>query len=249
MLDGIAQWEANDLFNLWIGRFLPPSDRANLDGPFYQTPYDFPFVSNFPAIFAGRDDGAAYWGQIGGGRLKWQLGMFNGIGRNYNANGDAIGPNVSGDFLYAARFTVNLLDPEPGYYTQSSYYGAKEILAIGFVFQGQKNGAGVPGDPADFDGQEIDVLYEHKFANCGVVDIEGAYYNYDYGSVASVSRTLNQGDAGYVEISYLMPREVLLRRRLGEIPAVHPLPELQPRLLIPSSRTFDDSESSLQPGV
>jgi len=35
VLDAIGQFEPNDLFNVWIGRFLPPSDRANLSGPYY----------------------------------------------------------------------------------------------------------------------------------------------------------------------------------------------------------------------
>ena len=54
VLDAIAQLEFSDEFNIWAGRFLPPSDRSNLDGPYYLTTYDFPFVQNYPALFAGR---------------------------------------------------------------------------------------------------------------------------------------------------------------------------------------------------
>ena len=39
-------------------------------------PGDLPFVSEIPSIFLGRDDGAAYWGELGGGQLKWQVGVF-----------------------------------------------------------------------------------------------------------------------------------------------------------------------------
>jgi len=35
ILDAVAQFEMSDTFNVWVGRFLPPSDRANLYGPFY----------------------------------------------------------------------------------------------------------------------------------------------------------------------------------------------------------------------
>ena len=134
LLDGIAQFEFNDKLNFWTGRFLPPTDRANLDGPFYQTPYDYPFVSNDPSLLAGRDDGAAYWGQAGGGKLKWQVGIFNGIGRTYDVlPATHWAPTPQASICISVASTVNLLDPEPGYYTQSCYFGAKEILAIGMT--------------------------------------------------------------------------------------------------------------------
>lgn len=58
VLDAFARFEFAALFNLWFGRFLPPADRVTLDGPYYLNAYEFPFVSNYPAIFAGRNDGA-----------------------------------------------------------------------------------------------------------------------------------------------------------------------------------------------
>jgi len=58
LLDGIAQFEPMPEFNVWIGRMLPPSDRANLYGPYYAVPWSFPGVAaNHPSIFAGRDNG------------------------------------------------------------------------------------------------------------------------------------------------------------------------------------------------
>ncbi|MFP6672893.1 MAG: hypothetical protein VB857_15900, partial [Pirellulaceae bacterium] len=44
ILDAIVKFEFNDLVNIWMGRMLPPSDRANLSGPFYQNAgWAFPF--------------------------------------------------------------------------------------------------------------------------------------------------------------------------------------------------------------
>lgn len=34
ILDAIGQIELHDAFNVWAGRMLPPSDRANLAGPY-----------------------------------------------------------------------------------------------------------------------------------------------------------------------------------------------------------------------
>ena len=221
LLDGIAKFEYNDKVNFWTGRFLPPTDRANLDGPFYQTPYDYPFVSNYPSLLAGRDDGAAYWGQAGGGKLKWQLGIFNGIGRNYDAYGNATGPNATGELFYIARVTVNLFDPEPGYYTQSCYFGDKEILAIGMTVAGQTDGAGSAAAPTAFTAESIDVLWEHKLGNCGVIDFEGAFYNYNYGNILSSANPAlndpNQGDSGYAQLSYLMPQNICFGRLSGKL--------------------------------
>lgn len=60
VLDGIAKFQFNDLVNIRAGRLLPPSDRSNLSGPYYLNAVDYPFVQNYPAIFAGRDNGAAF---------------------------------------------------------------------------------------------------------------------------------------------------------------------------------------------
>src|SRR5215468_5927389 len=112
VLDAVAKFEPDELFNVWFGRFLPPSDRANLSGPYYQNAWNYPTgVNAYPAIYAGRDEGAAIWGQVGEGRFKYQVGTFSG------------GVLNSADkWRYAGRLTLNLFDPEPGYYNSSTYY-------------------------------------------------------------------------------------------------------------------------------
>ena len=48
-------------FNVWSGRFLPPSDRANLYGPYYAhhwAVYTDGIQDGYPFIFQGRDNGA-----------------------------------------------------------------------------------------------------------------------------------------------------------------------------------------------
>lgn len=192
VLDGIAQFNFDELFNVWAGRFLPPSDRSNLSGPYYLATWDFPFVQNYPAIFAGRDDGLALWGQTGGGKFKYQLGAFQG------RDG---GSNQSDNLLYAGRLTINLWDPEPGYYNDSTYYGAKEILAIGLVGQMQSDGAGTLATPGDFTGYSIDALMEKKIGG-GVLSVEGAFYDYDTDGV--VDATLYDGTGYFVHVAYLI---------------------------------------------
>jgi len=201
MLDAIAKFAFSDAFNIWAGRLLPPSDRANLSGPYFLNTWNFPAGGTFgphryTSIHAGRDDGAAIWGQFQGGKFKYQVGVFQG-------NDNSESPN------FAARLTLNLLDPEPGYYNSSTYFGTKDIFAIGVVYQVQSGGADsnaidavpeivyvpgtlttppilpVPGIPAvaatagTFSGWNVDILFEKNLGDStGTVTLDGAVYGY-----------------------------------------------------------------------
>src|ERR1022692_970436 len=35
VLDAVGMYHPSSMFNIWFGRFLPPSDRADMYGPFY----------------------------------------------------------------------------------------------------------------------------------------------------------------------------------------------------------------------
>lgn len=159
VMDALGRFEYSDTMNIWVGRFLPPTDRSNLSGPYYLSTWTFPVVQGYPAIFAGRDDGVAYWGQVGGGSFKWQAGVFEGVEQP---------EGESDELLYAGRLTLNLWDPESGYYNSSTYYGEKEVLAFGLVGQSQD------GDSA----YSLDALMETNVGP-GVITLEGAYYMYD----------------------------------------------------------------------
>ena len=201
VLDAVAKFSIKG-FDLWAGRFLPPSDRSNLDGPFYLNNYDFPIVQAYPAIFAGRDNGVAIMKEYAGGKFKWSYRLFEGRTNSTNANN----PDQADNLLHAARVTYNFWDPEPGYYTTSSYYGAKDVLAVAFVYQHEADGAGTPTTVGDFTGWNVDVLMEKKLQNGGVVNLEGAYYDYDLDDKTDASLTQGQG---YLLLgSYLIPKQI-----------------------------------------
>jgi hypothetical protein len=170
VLDAVAQFEPTDLFNVWMGRFLPPSDRANLSGPYYQNAWNYPTtVNGYPSIYAGRADGAAVWGQIGKGQFKYQAGVFT------------VDPTVPiGQAIYAARLVYNFLDPEPGYYNSSTYYGSKDVLALGGAVQYKKTAD--PAGDKKLLGFNLDLLFETKVTTADVLSLEGAYYNFDHGN-------------------------------------------------------------------
>lgn len=189
LLDGVVKLEYSQVFKVWAGRFLPPSDRANLDGPYYLLLWDFPFVSAFPAIFAGRDNGLAIWGEVGEG-FKYQVGVFEG---------QTPGANPRDNFLYAGRLVYNFLDPEPGYYNSSSYYGDKKVFAIALTLQSQSDYT----VGRSFTGTEADLFFEYPTTG-GVVTLEGALYDFDFDNPALAG----QGEAFYVQGGFLFPKRV-----------------------------------------
>ncbi len=191
VLDAVAKFEPNDLINVWLGRFLPPSDRANLSGPYYQNAWNFPSTNGYPSIYAGRADGAALWGQVDKGRFKYQAGYFT------------LNPSTPSDQgIYAGRLVFNFLDPEPGYYNSSTYYGTKDILALGGAIQYQQQGAVVtPTDRRDLLAFNVDLLAEKRLPIGGgdTVTVEGAYYNFNKGS---------QGWSFFALASYLFASKI-----------------------------------------
>lgn len=204
VLDAVIKFAFSETFNIWAGRFLPPSDRSNLSGPYYLNAWDFPFVQKYPNVFAGRDDGLAVWGQLEGGRFKYQLGVFEGT---EDTSG---GPNQSDALLYTGRLTLNLLDPEPGYYNSSTHYGGKDIAAIGLVGMYQEDAVGTPGNAGSFTGWNIDLLFEKDLGGSGVATLEGAYYNYDVENkaLAPTSGDGTEGEGFMGLASFLFPNKV-----------------------------------------
>ena len=199
VLSAVAKFEPDDLFNVWFGRFLPPSDRANLSGPYFQNAWNYPDgVNGYPSIYAGRADGGAVWGQLEKGRFKYQAGVFT-----LNSN------TPTSQALYAGRLVLNLLDPEPGYYNSSTYYGTKDVLAIGAAGQYQKLGAStvigtdLSGAPIlaqnDLGAFNLDVLFEKRLPWADTLTLEGAYYNFNKGA---------QGWSWYGLASYLFATKV-----------------------------------------
>lgn len=224
ILDAIAKFQLSEHLNIWAGRMIVPNDRSDLSGPFYINAFEFPFVWSYPNIFQGRDDGAVAWGQFGGGKLKYYVGIFEGTRNRGNPVAlRPFGPNQSDNPEFAARVVWNLLDPEPGYYNQSTYYGEKDILAIGAAVMHQHDAVGSAANQRDFTGWNIDALFETRLANQGVVTLEGAFYQYNDHNAALVDPTgiftpvARQGRSGFVLASYLFPGEIAVGNISGKL--------------------------------
>jgi hypothetical protein len=181
LLDLVAKLEFADAFNLWLGRMPIPSDRTSLSTAWAIAPWTLPGeYGNYAPIPPagarpppgprqgefGRGDGGTLWGQVRGGRLKYYAGVF-GLGQ----------PDQSP--LLSARLTLNLLDPEPGFRSSSSYFGNKDVFALGFGAQHQSHGSLPPAtslaSPADFNEVNTDILLELGGPTTGVLDVESAF--------------------------------------------------------------------------
>jgi hypothetical protein len=207
LLDGIFQFDPHDAFHLWAGRMLVPSDRSNFSGAWFMSPWHYPGVgmigNSGPPLYGprqgpnGRNDGITAWGFFADGMIKYYAGFY-----------DLHNPGVSP--LFSARLNLSFLNPEPGYYSNSTYYG-KDVLAIGAGFQSQKDGStGAPSDPDDpttapapddYTGFNADLLFEKDLGDSGVLDVEGAFYSFNGDNEALDA-------AWFGVVSYLIKSEV-----------------------------------------
>jgi hypothetical protein len=190
VIDAAAMFSFGDKLNIWAGRFLPPSDRANMYGPYYANhwgSFTDGVQDGYPFETTGRDDGLMYWGQFG--ITKVSFGAF-----------DVPSTKGDSDVLWAGRVQMDFWDQEAGYYLNGTYYGEKDLLALGVAAQT----AG--GDNA----YSVDLLLEKKLANAGVITVESEYTKYDElggypppGGFPSI-----ESDGWYMLGAYILPQPV-----------------------------------------
>ncbi len=246
LLDGYARFEFKDEFNIWAGRLLPPSDRSNLDGPYYLSSYNYPgVVSQYPAKFAGRDDGLVVWGKVIDKKLTYSVGVFNGHDRIAGAANQGDKPLVSGRVVY------NFWDVEdnPGYYESSTYYGTANVLSLGLVGMSQSSAVGTAAKHGDYTAWNVDGLMEHKVPGGGAVTLEGAYYNYDthgvldvapsFGGAGSTANVggITQGHAYLASAGFLFPTTV----GIGKFQPVVRYQEFDATILTSKTKQYDAS--------
>lgn len=174
--EGIIRYEHSDTLNIWAGRFMVPTDLSSLSTAFYQTRW-FPVLGAFQ-----RDEGVALWGSLDEGSFQYSLGVFDGFEIDSPADAEE-------SSLFAGRFRVNFWDPVSGYYTQSTYYGQKNILSVGVSVEFQSDafkGPGPLGEVGDFQGVSADVLLEKAINDGMVLTVQGTAFSYDTDDIDGV---------------------------------------------------------------
>lgn len=196
---------------IWAGRFLSPSDRANMAGPYYSLGggYWSGIASRygFNGGYIGRDDGVAVVGNVMDGKLAYAFGAFEG-NTTFKiapvATSTSSHRTGSDGLMYAGRLQMDFWDAEPGYYGTGNYLGGKDILAIGIAGRAQKNGAYSALATGDYASYSIDFLLEKKGVGPGALSIEVAGYDYDTDDVY----LMEQGRAYSAGIGYIFDQKV-----------------------------------------
>ena len=190
ILDAVGQFHVSPQVNVWFGRFLPPSDRANLYGPFYANEwsvYTDGIQDGYPFVFQGRDNGAMYWGDFkaGSATVKVAVGAFDG--------GSA---TPSNSLIWASRVQIDFWDPENGYYLNGTYYGDKNLLAI----------AGATEVQSGKTASTVDFLMERKVHGGGAFTIESEYARYN--GLGGYDANYIKSEGAYGLASFLIPKAV-----------------------------------------
>jgi hypothetical protein len=190
--DAIISFDFVDQFHLWAGHLLVPVDRANASGPFFMIPWNYPgffavgngFVGAPKEGPSGRNNGAVVWGDIQGGKFSYFAGAFD------NAQ-------VGTSPLFSGKLRLALLDPEPGFWGNGSYFGDKDIFSIdvGGQVQGTQ---GLPAGSKTYGEVNVDALLEKKLGGGSFFTAEGAYYHFNV-SDGGISDSL------YVLAAYATP--------------------------------------------
>ena len=193
VLDAVGEFHTSPKFNIWFGRFLPPSDRDNFTGPFYANMFSIyhdGIQDGYPFVYQGRDNGIAYWGDFktSVAQVKFSAGAFDG--------GSAGGDGGDTDIIWATRLQLDFWDPENGYYLNSTYYGDKNLLAIAGATEIQ---SGKTATTADF-------LMERKVPTGGAFTIESEYSRYN--RLGGYNGNYLRSEGGYGLASFLFPKEV-----------------------------------------
>jgi len=201
ILDAVGQFHFSPKVNIWFGRFLPPSDRDNLTGPFYANEwavYNDGIQDGYPFVYQGRDNGAMYWGdfKLGAAKIKAAVGAFDGP----SADG-------SNSLIWGSRVQIDFWDAEDGYYQNSTYYGDKNLLAIAGANEVQDGKTATT----------VDFLMEKKVPTGGAFTIESEYSRYIGLGASQIGRVgynsaFGKSEGAYGLASFLIPKVVGIGR-------------------------------------
>jgi hypothetical protein len=190
ILDFAGMFSVSPKVNVWFGRFLPPSDRANLYGPFYANEWDVytdGIQDGYPFVFQGRDNGAMYWGDFKAGTatVKVAAGAFDGNSAT-----------SSNSVIWGSRVQIDFWDPENGWYQNGTYYGDKNLLALSGATEVQSGKTATT----------VDFLMERKVQHGGAFTVESEYARYN--GLGGYDSRYVKSEGAYGLASFLFPKAV-----------------------------------------
>lgn len=145
--DAWVRMDVSDALRVQVGRMYVPFLRCfGTEGSFAIQTLDLPSHQAgglIPGLRAARDDGAVAWGNLSGGTAQYRVGVMDGSDAS---SGGA--PRLAG------RLVLNLLRPEPGWFTTAAHLSGDGIVSVG---AGVDYLAGFNADGADHLGVTGDV--------------------------------------------------------------------------------------------
>lgn len=185
IIDAAGTFQITPDVGIWAGRFLSPSSRANMAGPYFTSGDGY--WQNIASRYGwnggiiGRDDGVAVVALALDQRLAYSFGAFEGdniFKFTGLANESATNPDQSDELMYAGRLQYSFWEKETGYYGTGNYLGAKDIFTIGIAARQKGDGSASTTEVGDYSQWVVDLLIEKKLGP-GAVSFEAAYYDYD----------------------------------------------------------------------
>ena len=176
-------------FMLKAGQFKVPFGRQEITSSGNQLFVDRSIVST--EFARGRDQGVQLWGELGGAKLEWRAGIFNGNGRTTAANDNA-------EYQYDARVMWQPWGPVG--YTENDFE-SKDKPLLGIAVNVERNDARVPATaptaPATFDRATLgaDVLFKWRR-----LSLMGEYFDRDVTPAGAAKFASNgfHAQAGYM---------------------------------------------------
>lgn len=209
IIDAAGIFEISPELSIWAGRFLSPSSRANMAGPYYTSGDGY--WQNIAARYGfnggiiGRDEGVALVGTALDQRLAYSFGVFEGdkIFELSGVNEISSNPDQDDDLMYAGRLQYSFWEKEPGYYGTGNYLGTKDIFTIGVAARQKGDGAASATAVGDYSQWTADLLIEKKLT-AGAVSLEAAYFDYDTDDVF----LSEQGEAYAISTGFIFNQKV-----------------------------------------
>lgn len=196
-------YKLNDAVKIQVGRMYVPLTRSfGTTSTKALLTTDLPNLQGgirgniFFASKVGRDDGITVWGNPFDGRIQYRYMLSEGV-EDGNNPGDSL--------RSSGRVAINLLEPEKDWFNQGTYLGTKNVLALGFGYDIQRDLTlnGVAGQ--DNSVWTADVFLDHP-VNAGAITVEAAYINIENSTESHNSSQLRAGDDAsnyYIQTGYL----------------------------------------------
>jgi hypothetical protein len=199
--------DLHDSFRMQMGRmYVPLTRNYGTTSTKAMMTMDLPFLQGgsrggiFYAQKVGRDDGVTLWGNPFDGLLQYRLMVSEGV------EGDS---NPEDNLRVVGRLSLNLLEPERGWFNKGTYLGKKKVLSFGLGMDRQEE-LTLSGrvDENNF-VWTVDAFFDHPVGE-GAFTAEAAYIDIKNGTQTQPSAftALEAGDDAknwYVNLGYLLP--------------------------------------------